>query len=233
LYNEAVRRGFQRDDIGFGMNSYLDKSNKLSGFGDPDWKRFEKLVARIHIALCADADVKWSEKLVDNSGTEHQLDVTIRTRTGPHEVLGIVQCKYEKRAASIAEVESFLSTKNDLKAGLAIMVSRNGYQAGAEAKAKLHDVRLWTLLEAEQASWREEIRIFELCYPMFEEINFCPTNPTRCFSSSGGRNRFRSHSHYDAGQNSHPAEGARACNRKRNGKMPSGALLARIGPQRK
>jgi hypothetical protein len=111
LYNEAVRRGFQRDDIGFGMKPYLDKCDKLTGFGDPDWKRFEKLVARIHVALCRDADVKWSEKLADKSGTERQLDVTVRTRTGPHEVLGIIQCKYEKRSVSIADVESFISTK--------------------------------------------------------------------------------------------------------------------------
>jgi hypothetical protein len=174
LYNEAVRRGFQKDDIGFGMQPHLDKCDKLTGFGDPDWQRFEKLVARIHIALCRDADVKWSEKLIDKSGTERQLDVTVRTRTGPHEVLGIIQCKYEKRSVSIADVESFISTKQDLNAGLAIMVSRSGYQTGAEAKAKLHDVRLWTLVEAEQASWREEIRTFELRYPMVDEINICP-----------------------------------------------------------
>ena len=178
LYNEAVRRGFRHEDIGFGMQLFLDKSIKLAKFGDPDWKRFEKLVARIHIALCRDADVKWSEKIVDKSGTERQLDVTIRTRTGPHDVLGIIQCKFEKRSVSIAEVESFISTKHDLNAGFAIMVSRSGYQSGAEAKARLHDIRLWTLNEAEQASWREETRTYELRYPMFDEITFSPAIPT-------------------------------------------------------
>jgi hypothetical protein len=102
LYNEAVRRGFQRDDIGFGMRSNLPNDSRLDKFGDPEWKRFEKLVARIHIALCRDAEVKWSEKLVDASGRERQIDVTIRTRTGPHEVLGVVQCKFEKKPVSIS-----------------------------------------------------------------------------------------------------------------------------------
>ncbi len=55
---------------------------KFDKIGDPEWKRFEKLVTRIHIALCRDAEVKWSEKLIDTSGTERQIDVTIRTRTG-------------------------------------------------------------------------------------------------------------------------------------------------------
>jgi hypothetical protein len=125
--------------------------------------------------------VKWSEKLIDRSGTERQLDVTIRTKTGPHEVLGIIQCKYEKRPVTITDVEAFISIKQDLNAGLAIMVSRSGYQEGALAKAKLHDVRLWTLEEASKASWREEIRAFELRYHMFDKIQFSPQIPADAF----------------------------------------------------
>ena len=181
LINEAVRRGFQRDDIGFGMRPYLAEDAKLSAFGDPEWKAFEKLVARIHIAFCRGADVRWSEKLIDNSGTARQLDVTIRTKAGPHEVLGIVQCKYERRPVAITDVESFILVKQDLNAGFAVMVSRSGYQEGALAKAKLHDVRLWTLEEASCASWRDEIRTFELRYHMFEEIQFNPRIPADAF----------------------------------------------------
>ncbi|MGB0124612.1 MAG: restriction endonuclease [Silvibacterium sp.] len=182
LYNEAVRRGFQRDDIGFGMKPDLWTDPKFNKIGDPDWKRFEKLVARIHIALCRDAEVKWSEKLIDTSGTERQIDVTIRTRTGPHQMLGIVQCKYEKRPLSITEVEAFVSVKKDLNAATAIMVARNGFQSGAEAKAKLHDIRLWTLDKAEKVTWREELRTFRLRYPMFSEIRFVPPIPSDAFS---------------------------------------------------
>jgi Restriction endonuclease len=177
LYNEAVRRGFQRDDIGFGMRSNVPRCSRLDQCGDPEWKRFEKLVARIHIALCRDAEVKWSEKLVDASGTERQIDVTIRTLVGPHEVLGVVQCKFEKRPVSISEVESFISVKKDLNAGIAIMVSGAGYQSGAEAKGRLHDIRLWTLEEAEHAAWRDEMRVFHLRYPMFSEVLFSPAIP--------------------------------------------------------
>lgn len=184
LYNEAVRRGFQREDIGFGMSPHLRASEKLGGMGDPDWKRFEKLVARIHLALCREAEVKWSEKLIDKSGTERQVDVTIRTRTGPHEVLGIIQCKFEKRPVSITEVEAFALSKADLNAGIAIMVSRTGYQSGAEAKGELHDIRLWTLEEAEKAMWREEVRNFSLRYPMFDKITFSPSIPLDSLSEN-------------------------------------------------
>jgi hypothetical protein len=126
LYNEAVRRGFQRDDIGFGMKPDLWTDPKFNKIGDPDGKRFEKVVARIHIALCCDAEVKWSEKLTDTSGTERHIDVTIRTRAGPHQMLGIIQCKEEKRPLSISEVEAFVSVKKDLNAATAIVVARNG-----------------------------------------------------------------------------------------------------------
>ncbi|HTV10210.1 MAG TPA: restriction endonuclease [Candidatus Aquilonibacter sp.] len=183
LYNEAVRRGFQRDDIGFGMRPELWTDPKFEKVGDPEWKRFEKLVARIHIALCRDAEVKWSEKLMDTSGTERQIDVTIRTRTGPHQMLGIIQCKYEKRAVNITEVEAFAMVKKDLNAATAIMVARNGFQTGAQAKAKLHDIRLWTLDEAEKVAWREEVRTFRLRYPMFSEIKFVPAIPSAAFDN--------------------------------------------------
>lgn len=183
LYNEAVRRGFQRDDIGFGMKPGLWTDAKFDKVGDPEWKRFEKLVARIHIALCRDAEVKWSEKLIDTSGTERQIDVTIRTKTGPHQMLGIIQCKYEKRPVSITEVEAFTVVKKDLNAATAILVSRSGFQSGAEAKAKLHDIRLWTLDEAEKVAWREEVRTFRLRYPMFREIQFQPPIPAGAFDT--------------------------------------------------
>jgi hypothetical protein len=191
LYNEAVRRGFQKEDIGFGMQPFLRKGVKLDHFADPEWQRFEKLVARIHLAICRDAEVKWSEKLIDISGAERQIDVTIRTHTGPHEVLGIVQCKFEKRPVSITEVEAFVSVKRDLNAGIAIMVSRSGYQSGAEAKGKLHDIRLWTLQEAEHVAWRDEMRVFRLRYPMFSKIQFSPDIPSGALPQSASDIDFR------------------------------------------
>jgi len=149
---------------------------------DEGWRSFEKLVARIHISLCRDADVKWSEKLIDSSGTERQIDVTIRTRIGPHRVLGIIECKDHKRPVTITDVEAFISLKNDLHASFAVMVSNSGYQEGALKKAELHDIRLWTLQEAQEASWREEIRNFELRYNMFDEIQFDPPIPADAFT---------------------------------------------------
>ncbi len=61
------------------------------------------------------------------------------------------------------------------------MVSRTGYQSGAEAKGKLHDIRLWTLEEAEHVAWREEMRVFRLRYPMFSEVTFSPVIPADAF----------------------------------------------------
>ena len=63
------------------MKPELWTDSKFKKIRDPEWKRFEKLVARIHIALCRDAEVRWSERIIDTSGTERQIDVTIRTRT--------------------------------------------------------------------------------------------------------------------------------------------------------
>jgi len=178
LFNEAVSRGYQRDDIGYGMRPYLLAAKNLMKVpGDPVWKSFEKLVARIHTALFQDAEVKWSERLLDASGTIRQIDVTIRPRSASQNSLGIVQCKYQKRPVSIVDVEAFITTARDLNAGLAIMVSNSGYQEGALAKAKLHGVRLWTLEEACNAGWREEFRVFTLIFPMFHELKFEPPLP--------------------------------------------------------
>jgi hypothetical protein len=182
LFNEAVSRGFSRDDIGFGMQPHLRQSSKLSSISDPDWQRFEQLVARIYLAYCRDADVNWSEKLIDNSGTERQVDVTIRAKIDPYAVLGIVECKYKKRPASISDVEALVTKKRDLNAGFAVMVSRNGFQDGAVAKGRLHDVRLWTLEEASRTSWREEFRTFELKLHMFDRVEFKPPIPADAFA---------------------------------------------------
>ena len=178
LWNEAIRRGFQNDDIGIGMRGQLRASPKLSPFlREPSWQSFEKLVARIHIAYCRDAQVKWSEKLVDRSGTERQIDVTVRSKVGPHPVLGIISCKHKKRPVPISEVEAFITSKQDLNAAIAIMVSSSGYQEGALAKAKMYGLQLWTLQQAETAAWRNEIRVYKLLYPIFSELRFDPILP--------------------------------------------------------
>jgi hypothetical protein len=82
--------------------------------------------------------------------------------------------------------------KCDLNAGLAIMVSRSGYQSGAEAKGRLHNIRLWTLQEAEHVAWRDEMRIFRLRYPMFSEVQFSPAIPPDAFPHSGAEINFGS-----------------------------------------
>jgi hypothetical protein len=177
LHNEAVVRGYKYEEIRQGVRSFLKVNPTSLSIEDPSWKRFEKLVARIHMALCEDAEVKWNEKVKDVSGTERQIDVTIRSKLGPYKTLGIVQCKHQGRPVSMDDVGSFLMVKHDLNANLAILVSRSGFQEGAKVTARQHGIRLCTLSEAEELSWRDEARQFTILVHWFDRIAFHPDIP--------------------------------------------------------
>lgn len=179
LYNEAVRRGFKRQEIFDGMKvfSTLRARLGLAGPEDPEWRRFEKLVARIHKSFCEDADVRWSEQILDSSGRSRQIDVTVRQHLGPHQVMMAIECKHQRRPVELEEVEAFITKSTDLHANVAIIVSSSGFQEGAREKALSHDVRIWTLEEAEKVSWREELRTVQLFYPFPESIQIVPQLP--------------------------------------------------------
>lgn len=109
---------------------------------NPDWKKFERLVAAIHHAETQGAVVTWNDRINDR-----QFDVTLRFRVGLHDYLTVIECKEYKGKVPVEKVDAFVTKTRDVNASKAIFVSSNGYQSGCFEVAARHGVRLLTLDE--------------------------------------------------------------------------------------
>jgi Restriction endonuclease len=122
------------------------------------WKQFERLVAAIHAALDPDAKVTWNDTI-----NGRQFDVTIRLKRGLYEYLTVIECKDYSTPVPVGEVDAFVTKSRDVQANYAVMASSAGYQAGALAVAKRHNVALLRLSDSPQpelilgAKWGKSI----------------------------------------------------------------------------
>lgn len=111
-------------------------------------KLFEKVIRIVQEALknVDSTKIYQNLKLLDNCGVEREFDIFIKLYT-PHAQFNIaIECKDYNRKIEIGKIDEFQSKCSDLpKIHRKIFVSREGFQSGAIAKAKHHDIELLLL----------------------------------------------------------------------------------------
>jgi hypothetical protein len=107
---------------------------------NPNWKKFEKLVAALHIAEQKGAVIKWNDEI-----DGRQFDVTIRFKNGFYDYLTVIECKDYKKPVAVEKVDALATKSRDAKADKAVMVSASGFQKGAIKVAQKHNISLFTL----------------------------------------------------------------------------------------
>jgi hypothetical protein len=109
------------------------------------WKKFERIVAAIHLAEAQGATVTWNEHI-----NGRQFDVVIRFKFQFYDYLVLIECKDVTRPVKAEKVEAFITKSRDAGANKAIMVSAGGFQSGARKVARKHNVELFTLSQIQQ-----------------------------------------------------------------------------------
>jgi len=114
-------------------------SSNISGLmpTEKKWRYFERLVAAIHTAADAGAQVKW-----DDSINGRQFDVTIKFRKGLYGHLTVVECKDTERPVPVEKIDAFVTKASDVHANVAVIASTAGFQSGAIETAKRHNINL-------------------------------------------------------------------------------------------
>jgi hypothetical protein len=147
----------------------------FQGIGlDPKWKRFEKIVAGIHMLTAEGAEVKFDDEIVGRrTGRPRQIDVSIRFKQTYYDYLAIIECKDYDSKVPIEKVEAFRTKIEDVGAMKGIMVSPKGFQEGAIKTAEAHNIELFTLTEI-KSDWTKTIKadIWELPFPAHIEFDY-------------------------------------------------------------
>lgn len=102
-----------------------------------DGKDFERIVGRIFAILAErdDVTVRVDDQVPGADGTR-QIDVSIRSRLGPLELLTVVECKDYNKVVDVTKIDAFQSVIADVGASKGVMVSRKGFSRTARQKAE-------------------------------------------------------------------------------------------------
>ena len=106
------------------------------------WKKFEQVVAAIHVAENSGATATWNDHI-----NGRQFDVVIRFKFQFYEYLTLIECRDEQRRVEAGDVDAFVTKSRDAGANKAIIVSSAGFQSGAKTIADRHNIELYTLTE--------------------------------------------------------------------------------------
>jgi hypothetical protein len=123
---------------------------------DGAWRTFEDLSSRIQAELAPNATVTKNEKLVGQSGEEHQCDVVIRSTVGQLPFTCVFECKDWKKPVNLNTVRSFASAVADLRVSQGVIVSAKGFTKPAKRYAAKQGILTYTLFDAHSVKWAEQ-----------------------------------------------------------------------------
>lgn len=139
---------------------------------DPKWKRFEKIIAGIHILQAQGAEVTFNDSIIGKkTGEPRQVDVSVRFKQGFYEYLTVVECKDYATKVPVDKVEAFSKKMEDLGAWHGVMVSPHGFQKSGLTTASFDNIELFTLSEIKN-DWTKKIKADVLTVPYPTEIEF-------------------------------------------------------------
>src|SRR5438445_7421105 len=96
---------------------------------DPKWRKFEKVVAGIHILVDKGATVKFNDRIRGKrTGRKWQVDVSVRFLQGFYSHLTIIECKDRSKRVPIDDVRAFITKMNDIGANKGVLASASGFQ---------------------------------------------------------------------------------------------------------
>ncbi len=124
----------------------------------PDWKKFEKLVAVIQRELTPDASVATNTFLLGRrSQTQRQVDILIERRVAQFDLRIAIDCKDHKDPVDVKDVEEVIGLIDDVGANKGAIVAANGFTAAAKKRGADAGLDLYRLVDVADHKWRSYV----------------------------------------------------------------------------
>ncbi len=122
---------------------------------EPKWKRFEKLVYKLQKELAGDATVTLDDSVPGvDTGTQRQVDITIRRQVGQFDVFVAIECKDYKVPLDVKNVETVAGLFKDIRANKGAIVSASGFSKAALTLARHHGIDTLRLVDTKDHDWK-------------------------------------------------------------------------------
>ncbi len=107
-------------------------------------------------------DVQHDVKLPGKSGVHHQIDVIWKFRMAGIDHAVAIECKNYATAITLEKVRNFYAVLHDVGNCQGIMVTRTGYQTGAEQFAQFYGIGLKVLRKPMPRDWDGRIKDIQI-----------------------------------------------------------------------
>ncbi len=116
---------------------------------DPEWREFERLVARIEADAGPDGITVSSPDRIKCkfTGQMREVDASIRSQTGIAETLITIECRQRAAAQDVTWIEQLVTKKHAIGADRTIAVSASGFSKNAQKVADQYGIVLRKISE--------------------------------------------------------------------------------------
>lgn len=111
---------------------------------------FERLVYDIQQKIDPKSEVTHNEVITDRLGQRRQFDVVIRGTFAGQKVLGVIECKDQKKKVGVPQIEAFVTKAADVNANFKIYVSKTGFFESALNKARHYGIQTLSLIPGDK-----------------------------------------------------------------------------------
>lgn len=117
--------------------------------GDPEWRKFEKLVADLEQAMDKHNIIVESPGWLNDkdTGIQREIDVLVTVPYSPKPLYVMIECRRRSDMQDVLWIESLAAKRNSVNANHVIAVSSSGFGAPAKQKAKLLGIETRSLKE--------------------------------------------------------------------------------------
>ncbi len=128
---------------------------------DPEWREFERLIARIEADAGPRGIVVASPDRIrcKVTGRLREVDASIRSRVGTSDVLVTIECRRRAKVQDVTWIEQLATKKCAIGADRTIAVSLSGFTAEAKAVAALNGIDLRSLREVATVDLNDLLRL--------------------------------------------------------------------------
>jgi len=108
-----------------------------------NWEKYESQIFNFIQSLFVGFEVSKDIRLQGQlSKQKRQIDIIIRRNKKGRNILGSIQCKFQKRKVDLTQMESFISSLDDIAANFGMVVSNSGFTRGAKELARVKHIRI-------------------------------------------------------------------------------------------
>jgi hypothetical protein len=130
---------------------------------EADYKKLEKLVAKIQQDLAPHSKVTHNARIAGRSGAQRQIDVLVEDKVGQYDVRIVLDCKDYKQPVDIKDVEECAGLFEDVAAMRGVIVCPAGFTKNAKNRAQQLQIDLYSPVDTDPHKWQARLKVPAVC----------------------------------------------------------------------